>query len=224
LAHQPGPPTTRSTWAKRRRSSGTSRWARRVSNLRPLACEASALPLSYAPWAPDSIGLARYRRRRQEPARPPWLEPYAGDSEWRSWMWGGIVALHGRYPTALAELKDGWWNSKGWPKREVHRQPSERMLRPQQSFVGRAHRSRQFLADERSPSDRCPHSDDRESEEMPTRHDDRRLRAARSSETVRAIGLRPPAAQSALPGTSASLTCNQYGFALMSSAPDTNAA
>ena len=24
-------------------------WARRVSNLRPLACEASALPLSYAP-------------------------------------------------------------------------------------------------------------------------------------------------------------------------------
>lgn len=26
-----------------------SEWARRVSNLRPLACEASALPLSYAP-------------------------------------------------------------------------------------------------------------------------------------------------------------------------------
>ncbi len=33
--------------------SGLSRpWARRVSNLRPLACEASALPLSYAPWCP----------------------------------------------------------------------------------------------------------------------------------------------------------------------------
>src|ERR1700679_1882505 len=31
-------------------------WARRVSNLRPLACEASALPLSYAPWATESIG------------------------------------------------------------------------------------------------------------------------------------------------------------------------
>ena len=28
---------------------GESQWARRVSNLRPLACEASALPLSYAP-------------------------------------------------------------------------------------------------------------------------------------------------------------------------------
>ena len=27
----------------------TRKWARRVSNLRPLACEASALPLSYAP-------------------------------------------------------------------------------------------------------------------------------------------------------------------------------
>ena len=25
-------------------------WARQVLNLRPLACEASALPLSYAPW------------------------------------------------------------------------------------------------------------------------------------------------------------------------------
>jgi hypothetical protein len=35
------------------------RWARRVSNLRPLACEASALPLSYAPWTPESIGLRR---------------------------------------------------------------------------------------------------------------------------------------------------------------------
>jgi hypothetical protein len=31
------------------RSMGGRQWARRVSNLRPLACEASALPLSYAP-------------------------------------------------------------------------------------------------------------------------------------------------------------------------------
>src|SRR5690242_13675239 len=30
-------------------------WARRVSNLRPLACEASALPLSYAPWRPSTF-------------------------------------------------------------------------------------------------------------------------------------------------------------------------
>lgn len=32
-----------------------------------------------------------------------------GDSEWRQRMWGSIVALHGRYPKALAHLKDGWW-------------------------------------------------------------------------------------------------------------------
>ena len=40
-------------------------WARRVSNLRPLACEASALPLSYAPSGADDStrrGLARGAR------------------------------------------------------------------------------------------------------------------------------------------------------------------
>jgi hypothetical protein len=37
------------------RALGT--WARRVSNLRPLACEASALPLSYAPsWGGSLAG------------------------------------------------------------------------------------------------------------------------------------------------------------------------
>ena len=36
------------------------KWARRVSNLRPLACEASALPLSYAPQGTaDLTRLAR---------------------------------------------------------------------------------------------------------------------------------------------------------------------
>jgi hypothetical protein len=32
-----------------------------------------------------------------------------GDSVWRQRMWGSIIALHGRYPKALAHLKDGWW-------------------------------------------------------------------------------------------------------------------
>ncbi len=32
-----------------------------------------------------------------------------GDPTWRRRMWGSIVALHGRYPQALAHLKDGWW-------------------------------------------------------------------------------------------------------------------
>jgi hypothetical protein len=40
----------------------------------------------------------------------PWIEPVMGDAEWRKWMWGSIVALHGRYPRLLAYLKDGWWN------------------------------------------------------------------------------------------------------------------
>jgi hypothetical protein len=39
----------------------------------------------------------------------PWIEPVLGDPEWRSYMWGSIVALYGRYPHALARLKDGWW-------------------------------------------------------------------------------------------------------------------
>jgi hypothetical protein len=37
--------------------------------------------------------------------RAPWLEPYGGDREWRSWMWGGIVALHGRYPTTPRRIE-----------------------------------------------------------------------------------------------------------------------
>lgn len=27
-------------------------------------------------------------------------------------MWGGIVALHGRYPASLVYLKDEWWESE----------------------------------------------------------------------------------------------------------------
>jgi hypothetical protein len=41
--------------------------------------------------------------------RPRWLEPYGGDPEWRSQMWGAIVALHGRYSRALGAVKDEWW-------------------------------------------------------------------------------------------------------------------
>lgn len=41
----------------------------------------------------------------------PWIEPVMGDVEWRRRMWGSIVALYGRYPLALAYLKEGWWNN-----------------------------------------------------------------------------------------------------------------
>jgi hypothetical protein len=49
---------------------------------------------------------------RKGGCRPPWLEPYGGDPGWRSQMWGAIVALHGRYPRALAALKDEWWTDE----------------------------------------------------------------------------------------------------------------
>jgi hypothetical protein len=44
--------------------------------------------------------------------RPPWLEPYGGDPEWRHQMWGAIVALRGRYPNQLEALKDKWWTDE----------------------------------------------------------------------------------------------------------------
>lgn len=46
---------------------------------------------------------------RANSERPPWLEPYGGDRQWRQHMWGAIVALHGRYPRALGMLKEEWW-------------------------------------------------------------------------------------------------------------------
>lgn len=44
--------------------------------------------------------------------RPPWLEPYGGDKQWRRETWGAIVALHGRYPRRLEHLEEGWWNDE----------------------------------------------------------------------------------------------------------------
>lgn len=39
----------------------------------------------------------------------PWIEPLFDYEKWHSYMWGSIVALHGRYPRALGHLKEGWW-------------------------------------------------------------------------------------------------------------------
>ncbi|MGD0455783.1 MAG: hypothetical protein ABSB69_19535 [Solirubrobacteraceae bacterium] len=49
---------------------------------------------------------------RSSTERPPWLEQYGGDAEWRKRMWGEIVALHGRYPGQLEALKDKWWTDE----------------------------------------------------------------------------------------------------------------
>jgi hypothetical protein len=61
----------------------------------------------------------KVRQLRQAPVivvggseRACWLEPYGGDPDWRAEMWGAIVALHGRYPRALANLKDEWWTDE----------------------------------------------------------------------------------------------------------------
>jgi hypothetical protein len=61
----------------------------------------------------------KVRQPRQTPVivgangdRARWLEPYGGDPTWRQEMWGAIVALHGRYPRALANLKDDWWTDE----------------------------------------------------------------------------------------------------------------
>jgi hypothetical protein len=44
--------------------------------------------------------------------RPRWLEPYGGDRTWRQETWGAIVALHGRYPRHLQDVKTGWWEDE----------------------------------------------------------------------------------------------------------------
>jgi hypothetical protein len=44
--------------------------------------------------------------------RPRWLQPYGGDPAWRQQMWGAIVALHGRYPRQLQDVKSGWWTDE----------------------------------------------------------------------------------------------------------------
>jgi hypothetical protein len=61
----------------------------------------------------------KVRQLRQAPVivgggtdRARWLEPYGGDPTWRGEMWGAIVALHGRYPRALANLKEDWWTDE----------------------------------------------------------------------------------------------------------------
>jgi hypothetical protein len=65
-----------------------------------------------APRARPALVVLDAPEDEEPDRRAPWLEPYGGDPQWRALMWGGIVALHGRYPTALAGLKDGWRESE----------------------------------------------------------------------------------------------------------------
>jgi hypothetical protein len=49
--------------------------------------------------------------------RPAWLEPYGGDREWRQFTWGGIIALHGRYPGELKGSKRAGGKTTRWLRR-----------------------------------------------------------------------------------------------------------
>jgi len=59
-----------------------------------------------------SLRLAPVPARHADDRRARWLEPYGGDRNWRQEMWGAIVALHGRYPRHLENLKDRWWTDE----------------------------------------------------------------------------------------------------------------
>jgi hypothetical protein len=82
----------------------------------PVATLAAQIVRNGIARAADDNNSTATARRPTTPTtierRPPWLEPYGGDEQWRREMWGAIVALHGRYPRHLEHLKDGWWNDE----------------------------------------------------------------------------------------------------------------
>jgi hypothetical protein len=63
------------------------------------ASDGNVRPLRPAPAPAKRAGGERAR----------WLAPYHTDHSWHREMWGQIVALHGRYPRQLQDVKDGWW-------------------------------------------------------------------------------------------------------------------
>lgn len=81
----------------------------------PLASTASGL-LRTVLEDPDSKPAKRLRAPRPEsrtrrPANadgPPWL-PSDQDPNWAKQMWAAILALHARYPRALAKLEHDWY-------------------------------------------------------------------------------------------------------------------
>jgi hypothetical protein len=47
-----------------------------------------------------------------EATRPAWLEPSRGSTRWRTWIWQAVVSLYNRYPRALADLSERWWENE----------------------------------------------------------------------------------------------------------------
>jgi hypothetical protein len=57
---------------------------------------------------PAPSPLRRITSRR----RPNWLEPSSDYGSWRASMWAAIEALYERYPKALGDLVDHWWENE----------------------------------------------------------------------------------------------------------------
>jgi hypothetical protein len=84
----------------------------------PLSRVAARLVLAGLSTAPASApkkkrapDLGHSSAWTRTPSRPSWLEPY-DDNERRLWKeltWGSVLALHSRYPDALACLPASWW-------------------------------------------------------------------------------------------------------------------
>jgi hypothetical protein len=96
-----------------------------ADQLRELAAGTGDPPATLAgQMVRNAVDLAatdgKVRPLRQAPAlvkrsgseRAPWLAPYGGHPAWRQEMWGAVVALHGRYPRHLGDVKEGWWTDE----------------------------------------------------------------------------------------------------------------
>jgi hypothetical protein len=77
--------------------------------LSALAGEVTAQPLVRS--APETEPEEPRPKLRPKRGTPPWLEPLDEDEAriWLQDMWGSVVALCRRYPTALGHLPEGWW-------------------------------------------------------------------------------------------------------------------
>lgn len=77
--------------------------------LSALAGEVTAQPLTRS--APEPEPEEPKSKPRPKRRTPPWLEPLDEDEAriWLQDMWGSVVALCRRYPTALGPLPEGWW-------------------------------------------------------------------------------------------------------------------
>jgi hypothetical protein len=139
-------------------------WAQLGSNQRPLACKASALPLSYAPWpraqaCPGVVGGNRGQRTRSRPSARSNVRTSAGRSRDPSRFWR--VGRPGRGPARAPArpLRPAPASRRSPAPGEARlrpaspRQPKPRQLSPRQPRPrpARRHPARQHPRARRSP-------------------------------------------------------------------------